>query len=209
MNTQLPSLNSRGSRDGLDVQYLRRPVEEPRGRGRPGIRLREPDSQQQLAATVQVRCDLPLQCFGVWATSQRALHHFSSCMGDVQSTLLQASIDTAQQEAQRERETSGQQVRTCLFLAWDWAMRIANCIAVCCPCAEAGTALQAGSSADGRRVLDDADFPSMGGPRAPTYAPGPSAAAFASRGAPRPEDFPALPGMQCPHPGDAKRSAYA
>ena len=78
---------------------------------------------------------------------------------------------------------------------------IASCIALWCPCAEAGTALQAASSANGRRVLDDADFPSMGGPGAAPYAPGPSAAAFAGRAAPRPEDFPALPGLQSPHPG--------
>ena len=84
MTTQLPSPQL-WSDPGLDVQYLRRPVEEPRGsRARPGVRLREPDSQQQLAAAVQVQCDMPLQGFVVWATSRLALPHFSSCTDDVQ-----------------------------------------------------------------------------------------------------------------------------
>ena len=52
---------------------------------------------------------------------------------------------------------------------------------------------QAGNGASERMVLDDSNFPSMGNAEAPTFGPG--FGAFASRGAPRPEDFPALPGL--------------
>ena len=53
---------------------------------------------------------------------------------------------------------------------------------------------QAGNGGDNRVVFDDSNFPSMGNTETPAFGPG-FGAAFAQRTAPRPEDFPALPGL--------------
>ena len=57
--------------------------------------------------------------------------------------------------------------------------------------------LQAGNAGNDRVVFDDSNFPSMGNAEAPAFGPG-FGAAFAQRTAPRPEDFPALPGIASP-----------
>lgn len=52
------------------------------------------------------------------------------------------------------------------------------------------------SSGTERRILDEADFPSMGGTGTAPFTAHGYAASAAGRNAPKPEEFPALPGIK-------------